>query len=140
MHNRVTGNCLCGSVSFEISGPFHNFYFCHCSRCQKSSGSAYATNIFGRLESIIWLSGKEQVKTFELSAARYFNKAFCSCCGSAVPHRARSGDFLIIPAGSLNSDPGVRPQHNIFWDNRAVWYDQGCMAEKVSGYPTNEAL
>jgi hypothetical protein len=68
-------------------------------------------------------------------AAKYFNKAFCSHCGSPVPHKARSGDFLIIPAGSLNSDPEVRPRYNIFWENRAVWYDQGCAAKKVSEYP-----
>jgi hypothetical protein len=135
MNNRITGGCLCGLIAFEISGPYHQFYFCHCSRCQKSSGSAHATNIFGRMDSIKWLSGREHVKTFELPEAKYFNKAFCSHCGSPVPHKARSGDFLIIPAGSLNSDPEVRPHYNIFWDNRAVWYDQGCVAEKVSEYP-----
>jgi hypothetical protein len=135
MINRIAGSCLCGSVTFELSGPFDNFYLCHCTRCQKSSGSAHATNIFGKLDSITWLSGKENVRTFELPMAHYFNKSFCSLCGSPVPHRARSGEFLIIPAGSLNSDPGIRPQHNIFWGDRAVWYEEGCAAEKVSGYP-----
>lgn len=135
MTSLITGSCVCGLVSFEISGPFDNFYFCHCSRCQKNSGSAHAANIFGKSDCITWLTGKEHVKNFELPEAKYFNKSFCSVCGSPVPHRAKSGDFFIIPAGTLNSDPGLRPQHNIFWGDRAVWYDAGCTSKKVNGYP-----
>ena len=132
---RTAGSCLCGRVSFEVSGPFDRFYFCHCSRCQRSSGSAHATNLFGESDRIRWLSGQDQITEFELVEAEFFNKAFCSNCGSPVPHRARSGDFLIIPAGSLHSDPGSSPRSNLFWDDRAVWYDEGCRAEKFSGCP-----
>ena len=135
MTELIGGSCLCGLVSFEVSGPFDSFYFCHCSRCQKNSGSAHATNIFGKLDRIAWLSGQERIKKFELAEAEFFNKAFCSNCGSPLPHAARSGNFLIIPAGSLNSDPSVRPQNSIFWDDRAVWYDDGCGAKKFSAYP-----
>lgn len=131
----IRGSCLCGLVAFEVSGPFDSFYFCHCSRCRKSSGSAHATNLFGRLDRVTWLSGQEQIKKFELAEARFFNKAFCSNCGSPVPRAARSGNFLIIPAGSLNSDPGMKPQNSILWDDRALWYDKGCRAKKFSESP-----
>ncbi len=133
MTESISGSCLCGLVSFEVSGPFDSFYFCHCSRCRKSTGSAHATNIFAKLDRITWLSGQDEIKQFELAEAEFFNKGFCSNCGSPVPHTARSGNFLIIPAGSLNSDPSVRPQNNIFWDDRAVWYDEGCKSKKFSG-------
>ena len=66
MTELIGGSCLCGLVSFEVSGPFDSFYFCHCSRCQKSSGSSHATNIFGKLDRIAWLSGQERIKKFEL--------------------------------------------------------------------------
>ncbi len=79
--------------------------------------------------------GLTEVLIAELAEAEFFNKAFCSNCGSPVPHTARSGDFLIIPAGSLHSDPGVRPQSSIFWDDRAVWYDEGCKSKKFSEHP-----
>jgi hypothetical protein len=131
----ISGSCLCGRVSFEVSGPFGSFYFCHCSRCRSSSGSAHASSLFAKPDRISWLSGQDQIKRFELAEAEFFNKAFCSSCGSPVPHKARSGDFLIIPAGSLDSDPGVRPRSNIFWDDRAAWYDEGCRSESFSAYP-----
>lgn len=126
----IAGSCLCNLVSFEISGPFDSFYFCHCSCCQKNSGSAHAANLFGGPNSITWLTGKEHIKNFELSETTYFNKSFCLNCGSPVPHKAKSGNFFIIPAGTLNSDPDLKPQYTIFWGNRATWYDEGCISKK----------
>ena len=132
---KLVGSCICGLVSFEISAEFSDFYLCHCHRCQKITGSACAANIFSELSAINWLSGKDEIKSFTLSEAKYFNHSFCSRCGSPVPRKARSGEFLIIPAGSLDADPIMTPQRNIFWESRASWYDAGCLSEK---YGSNE--
>jgi hypothetical protein len=48
MTQTVTGSCLCGAVSFEVSGAFDSFFLCHCSRCRKDTGSAHAANLFWR--------------------------------------------------------------------------------------------
>lgn len=41
---QIGGSCLCGAVAFKVRLPFHEFVNCHCSRCRKASGSAYAAN------------------------------------------------------------------------------------------------
>lgn len=46
MVNKYYGSCLCGRVSYEVSGDFDAFYLCHCSRCQKDTGSAHSAKIF----------------------------------------------------------------------------------------------
>lgn len=133
MASNMKGSCLCGRVKFEVSEPFQDFYFCHCTRCQKASGSAHASNIFARLDSITWHTGETLIKYFELSKDNYFNKSFCSECGSPLPSRAKSGEFIIIPAGSLNSSPSLSPKNNIFWAHRAKWYEGGCNSPKFEG-------
>ena len=133
----ITGGCLCGLVTYRLRGPFRKFYFCHCSRCRKSSGSAHGTNIFAGPHALEWLSGKERVQDFALADAKFFNKSFCSRCGSPVPHKARSGEFIIVPAGSLDQDPGALPDNVIFWESRAPWYEAGCAAPKSAAYPPN---
>ena len=45
MEPTLTGSCLCGGVAFEMSPPFVFFHHCHCSRCQKSSGSAFGASL-----------------------------------------------------------------------------------------------
>ncbi|MBS1269188.1 MAG: hypothetical protein MAG794_00132 [Gammaproteobacteria bacterium] len=135
MSEQVRGGCLCGRVAFVIAGPFEAFHWCHCSRCRKDTGSAHASNIFSSPDSIDWLSGKDEIKRFDLPEAKRHAKAFCTHCGSPVPYIGRNGAYLIIPAGTLDGDPGIVPQDNIFWNSRASWYESGAAAEKYAEEP-----
>ncbi len=118
----LTGNCLCGSVSFEILDDFEHFQLCHCTQCQKSTGTAHASNLFTDPANITWLSGKDNVQRYDLDDRRISN-AFCRTCGSRVPWLSRGGDTLAVPAGVLNESPTLVPKANIFWPERASWYD-----------------
>ena len=135
MSNIVNGSCLCGEVTCNITGPFDRFYQCHCDRCQKKSGSAFASLIFTSHDKIEWLSGKESTKRFDLPNAERFSNSFCSQCGSQVPYISRDGQFLVTPAGFLNDDPQIVPQANIFIEEKACWYEAGQSATKFERYP-----
>ena len=135
MSNEVKGSCLCGLVTFKVTGPLQVFRLCYCSRCRRATGSAHASNIFGTPDQLEWLSGEEYIKNYILPEAERFAKNFCSECGSAVPMVSRDGARLLIPAGTLAGDPGIRPNANIFWADRAQWYDEGVNAQHYDGYP-----
>jgi len=38
-------SCLCGDVVWELDGPFELMSHCHCSRCRKAHGAAFATYV-----------------------------------------------------------------------------------------------
>lgn len=135
MGESARGSCLCGLVTFEVKGPFRKFHWCHCSRCRKASGSAHAANIFTQPENINWLTGGDLVRHYRRSGARAFSKCFCSNCGSPLPYLNSSRQYLVIPAGGLDQDPGIRPDDHIFWCDRAPWYDAGVSAARFDGYP-----
>jgi hypothetical protein len=134
MSEGLKGSCVCGAVAFEVKGPFSAFYTCHCSRCQKTTGSSNAANLFAPAGSVRWLAGRSLVTDFSLATARYFNAAFCSVCGSPVPRHARSGDFEIVPAGALDDPPPISPDRTIFWSDRAPWFEAACEAARFDGY------
>jgi len=136
MDQKITGGCLCGSVRYTVEGPFDRFHFCYCSRCRKGTGSAHASNIFTTPDRITWLSGEDKTGRFELPDAERFFKTFCTICGSPVPGVSKNGQTLLIPAGSLEQDPGIRPQSGIFWKDRAAWYDEGLSCRRFDGYPS----
>jgi len=117
----VRGSCLCGTVGYEARPPFGRFVNCHCSRCRKISGSAYAANATVPPDAFRWTRGESAVQRFDLPGAHSFANAFCSRCGSPVPHRTRSGREIIIPAGSLDDEPGTKPSTNVHWSSRAGW-------------------
>lgn len=117
-----SGSCLCGAVAYEIRPPFFFFQYCHCSRCRKFSGSAYAANIMVAEDQFCWTRGEDQLRRYEVPDAKYYCTTFCTVCGSSLPWRTRSGKAVLVPAGTLDEDPGATPECNIYWASRAPWY------------------
>jgi len=130
----VSGSCLCGVVRFEIHADFEHFYICHCSYCQKDTGSAFAANLFVKRSALNWLSGQENVRSYTHKGTRHV-KSFCSECGSALPNTEMGGDVCLVPAGSLNVKPPIKPEAHIFADSKASWEEQLAEAECFSGFP-----
>lgn len=134
--DKIAGQCLCGAIQFEISGRASSFHLCYCSRCRHGTGSAHAANIFLAPDAIRWLSGAEQIQRFELPSARSWAKQFCKVCGSAVPYVNRAGNFLVVPAGSLNDALPLRPDDRIFCADRSDWVDSIPTLPEFAGLPT----
>jgi hypothetical protein len=119
----TAGSCACGGVAFEYEGAPLRMLNCHCSRCRKARSAAHTTNIFIPLGKFRFRRGEEFVRDFRLPGARCFGVAFCSVCGSDVPRKSLERELAVIPAGSLDSDPGVRPSAHIFVGSKAGWFD-----------------
>jgi len=117
----LKGSCLCGAVSYQIKGNGEKFYFCHCERCRKATGSAHASNLLFKFDSAEWLSGEELLKFFKVPEAGRFANIFCSNCGSRMPRINREQNFVVVPAGSLDSEPTLKPVARIFENSRAEW-------------------
>ena len=130
------GSCLCGSVQYEISGEPKKFYHCHCMRCRKSSGTGHASNLLIQPGAIKWLKGEELIRSYKIPEAKRFTRCFCAVCGGQVPRYVKETDFIVIPAGSLDSDPAIQPQARIFWDSRASWSCSGDDLPVFSEYAT----
>jgi hypothetical protein len=121
------GSCLCKTVQYEVELQFERFMYCHCTRCRKATGSPHAANGFVKPSAFRWLSGEAAVKRFGLQ--------FCTNCGCRVPHLTRDGARMVIPAGSLDEDPGTKPQAIVFWGSRAPWYTDCSEMTKHETYP-----
>jgi hypothetical protein len=120
MSDKHRGACLCGTVRFEVDGGFDSFFLCHCRYCRKDTGSAHGANLFAATAQLTWLSGEDAVRTFRLPGTRHM-KGFCALCGSALPYRHPDGGFVVVPAGSLDSEVALRPNAHIFTASRANW-------------------
>ena len=117
------GSCLCGGVGYEISGAPVRMMNCHCSRCRHGKAAAHATNLFYKLDAFRWVRGAELVKEFKVPDARFHTTAFCSRCGGKVPRPSPERGIVTVPAGSLDTDPGMRAQAHIYTADKAPWFD-----------------
>jgi hypothetical protein len=132
----MKGSCLCGKVTYEIIPPFRIFQYCHCSRCRKFTGSGQAPNLFVPPSQFQWQSGQEHVGRFDHPEAKYFATCFCKNCGSSLPWAVQGGKNIVVPAGTLDEDPGILPQQNVFWGSRASWLPSPCDLPKYDELPT----
>jgi len=120
----MKGSCLCGAVQYEVTGIPTEFDLCHCSRCRESSGSAFIAELVFEGAELRWVSGGSLVKTYEAPVRIKppgYRRTFCGTCGGPVPTVDRH--VIRIPAGTLDDDPGLRPQRHIYVDFKAAWFD-----------------
>lgn len=115
------GGCLCGAVRFEITAPFTSSGYCHCTRCQRRTGTASSVN--GRVprEGFRLLQGAEQLRAF-VPPAGGRPKVFCVTCGSALfSGEPLSDPEVAVRLGVLDGDPGIRPQYRQFVESAVRW-------------------
>ncbi len=119
----IHGSCLCGSVIFEISKAVGPFEICHCNRCRKVSGSndMAAIGVLGADYQLT--AGADLIRTYQapiLYEGPPYETYFCISCGSPTPPPSPS-EFFEIPAGLLDSDPGIKPDKHIFVEFTPDW-------------------
>ena len=132
---QLSGSCLCGSIAYEIKGDSLLFAHCHCQRCRKASGTGHASNIILKPLTVEWTAGEQLLRSYKVPDAKRFAAVFCSECGSSMPRVAADNSVAVVPAGSLDSDPGIRPDVRIFQESRAEWSCPGNDVPAFDKYP-----
>ena len=116
----LTGGCLCGGVRWEISEPLVSASYCHCTRCQRRTGTAASAQARVAPGSLRLVQGKELVRVWVPPDA--WPKAYCSACGGALWSRSPTEEGLFsVRLGTFDTDPGIRPQWRQFVAYAAPW-------------------
>lgn len=119
------GSCLCGAVTFSVSGAPRVWFQCHCSRCRRGRSAVHGSNAFYPLEQFAWRAGRELVQRYKPPEAARFAVSFCTRCGGGTPVERENIPFILIPCALFDSDPGARPQAHIYVASKAPWYTFG---------------
>ena len=98
--------------------------------CRKVHGAAFGSFLHADGAFFRWEAGEALVQSYESSAGTF--RSFCRVCGSNVPVLEDEGTHVIIPAGALDDDPGVRPVVHIHTASKAPWYQ---IADELPQFP-----
>jgi len=116
----LTGGCLCGGVRFEITEPLGLAGYCHCTRCQRRTGTGASVHARAAPGSLRILSGEELIGSFDPPDGA--SKMFCSACGAALWSRSRDDAGIVsVRFGAIDGEPGVRPSYHQFTAYAAPW-------------------
>jgi len=118
---KIEGGCLCGKVRY--SGEAEPIFagVCHCTNCQKGTGTAFNT-VVAVPKPTVSLSGAVSTYEGRGDTGNAVYKMFCPECGSPVAEEAAvMADVIMIPVGTLD-DPGqVKPAMQIYCDSAQPW-------------------
>ncbi|KAI5481305.1 hypothetical protein MNV49_004927 [Pseudohyphozyma bogoriensis] len=109
------GHCLCGQTGIKVASTHDSQIACHCTDCQRTSGSHASMNILPLIKDVK-LTGN--VKQFDAKAASgntekltdelwgtVVTRLFCGNCGSALAHKTPAfGDAMAVQTGNLLDD------------------------------------
>lgn len=117
-----TGRCLCGETRFRFDAPPVAELLCHCTDCQRSTGSAMAPLAFFPAASLQLLSGETRRYDHRNSSGHVVGKEFCAACGTTLFHHSSSSPHLTaVLVGVLEDARSFRPTTNIYVGSSPHW-------------------
>lgn len=117
----IKGSCLCGKVTFQITGEPSSLSYCHCSRCRKAAG-VFSAVLVGKAEDLTVTSGQDDIAKYKPGPEWKFERCFCKHCGTSLGDMATE-DIFVVAASALDDDPGIRPVGHIHTASKPDWYE-----------------
>jgi hypothetical protein len=118
----LTGGCACGRYRYRVAGPPRTLYACHCTACQRQTGSAFGMSLPVARADFAW-DGPEPARWVrEAASGRQVGARFCTGCGVRLVHEpARDPALVNLKPGTLD-DPGwLRPVAHLWLERAQPW-------------------
>ena len=123
--SRIEGGGLCCAVRYESSGESGVVGGCHCTHCQKTSGSAFSVNVFVKADTVT-MTGPVSEYTDTAESGRQVIRKFCKTCGSSLGSATDAyPGMLILKAGSLDDKSWLKPGVQVWTQSKQPWVDLG---------------
>ncbi len=114
------GGCQCGRVRYRIAGEPLMLVACHCTECQKASGSAFGMSLIVP-QANVTIQG--ELKLFERMAdsGRPLKCFFCPECGTRIYHQPSHAPVINIRAGTLDDRSWLQPKMHAWISSKQPW-------------------
>lgn len=131
----IEGGCLCGRVRYSADAEPAFAGVCHCTDCQKFSGSAFAT-VVGVPASALKVAGALKTFTKAGDSGQSMHRRFCPECGSGVMDEADAlPGIVMLNAGTLDDRSWVKPLSQVYCDSAQPWVQLGGEMKRFGKMP-----
>ena len=116
------GQCQCASIRYRVTGASLTMFACHCTECQRQSGSAFGMALWIK-QPVVEISGgpiKEWIR--QMPSGKQMSCQFCPDCGTRLFHKVMGQDqILSIKPGTLNNPRDIAPVGHIWLGSKQKW-------------------
>ena len=119
-----TGGCQCGRLRYRITAEPRVLAACHCTECQRQSGSAFGLSLVVDRAHLQMESGTPKLFTRTGGSGKPVVCAFCGDCGTRITHAPEVlPDTINVKAGTLDDTAGLRPAFHVWLKSKQGWYE-----------------
>jgi len=116
------GGCQCGRTRYQVIGEPRQVVVCHCTDCQRQSGSAFGMTMVVDESAFGITKGEPALHRSVSATGRAKVGAFCPDCGTRLYHQLqwRKGAISVKP-GTLDDTKWSQPTNHIWTDSKQPW-------------------
>lgn len=135
MSETLSGGCLCAAVRYEVTQALQTIIACHCTHCQKASGSGASHNAVVPATAFRLVSGQTKCYTDTAESGNRLYRHFCGDCGSPIfSQREQTPNFMVLKVGSLDDSNAMKLAMNIWTRSARPWMH---IDSELTNYPEN---
>ncbi len=118
------GGCQCGAIRYVVDGPPALVFACHCTACQRRSGSAFTVSLIVPDRQFRLTRGTPKPQTRTADSGGTLTHWFCADCGTPILGMRRGAGtefFQTVRLGTLDDASGLRPTVHTWTRSAQDW-------------------
>jgi hypothetical protein len=136
MTTTLNGSCLCGAIRYSVRTHVTELRACHCTNCQKISGSGGTVNAIIPSKDFYIVQGTPKRYTKAADSGRVLHRYFCADCGAAIySQREIAPERVVVRAGAFDNPPPMKLTAHIWTKSARNWDAIDPAAQQVPGQP-----
>ncbi len=117
----LQGGCLCGKVRYSVSADPIFSGVCHCTSCQKGTGSAFSVVVAVPSPGVA-VEGTLSAYVGKGDSGKSITRRFCPNCGSPIASEAElMPGVTMLEVGTLDDPASVTPTMHIYCRSKFEW-------------------
>jgi hypothetical protein len=136
MADTLSGSCLCGAIRYTVSMPITELRACHCTNCQKASGTGASVNAPLPASAFKLAQGTLKRYASKADSGRTLYRFFCGDCGSPIySQRETAPENIVLRAGTLDTSGAMQVTAHIWTKSARPWSHIDPAAKQFPGQP-----
>ena len=132
----LNGGCLCGAIRYTIGAEVTELRACHCTTCQKVSGTGSSVNAIVASKDFQVTKGAPKRFTVTADSGRILHRYFCGDCGCHIySQREVTPERVVVRAGTIENAPPMRLGAHIWTRSKRPWSYIDPASSQMPGQP-----
>ena len=134
----IEGGCQCGGLRYRVVAAPLMIYACHCTNCQRITGSAFVLSATITEASFEFTKGEPRTVEWQSDAGNKRYGTFCGDCGCRIAHgQIPSNGILSLRAGNFDDASWVVPAGHSWTRSAQPWFKFSDDDNLFEGQPTD---